>query len=374
MKDHISRQQFLLEFFGSMGRELGDPLQHFTENPMEMFPFMEECAKQKKPSFISVQPRFRHHSPRKTFGIYGIEKLFFDFDYGIKSDKLTERQIINRRKKMEAEIRIFLNNLTKIPQRRIIPLVVKTRKGYHVYIYFDHIYEIDNNEDFWKKVYGVLYERFVKNNNHKFKFADTTSKMDIARLCRIPTSIHEKNGKECIVLDEKMKPTKFRSIAYYRMYGLKREDLQRAVELVRVREEKRKKDEAQSREEKRNEWELKGGFVGKIRPCFQVRMDAGEMEHSQRRALCNEAFFAGYDTPEKMIELFKCFHDWDGDKSNSTCRYQVEYWFSQSVKNDKCKAKPYRCSTIMDKGWCLGNECQNYKRRKEYAKTKRKET
>lgn len=372
MKDHVTRRKFLLEFFGSMGRELGDPLQHFTENPMEMFSFIEECTKQKKPAFISVQPRFRHHSPRKRFGIYGFEKLFFDFDYGKKSDKYTVRQIEIHRKKMEAEVRIFLYNLTKIRQTKIVPLVVKTRKGYHVYIYFDRIYEIDDNENFWKRVYGALYGRFTKNNKHKYKYVDTTSREDIARLCRIPTSIHEKSGKECIVLDAKMKPTKLRSIAYYRMYGLRREDLQRAVELVHAREETRKKDEVQSREEKKENWEMIHGFTGQIRPCFQVRMDAGEMTHEQRRALCVEVFFAGYNTPEKMIELFKCFNDWDGDKSNSVCRYQVEYWFKESIDKDgKCKSKPYRCEdTIVKKGWCLKADCPIWlkRRRKERDK------
>jgi len=370
MRDHVTRKQFLLEFFGVLGRELGDPIQHFTNNPMEIFAFVEACTKNKKPAFISVQPRFRHHNPRKQFGIYGIEKIFYDFDYGRKSDKLTSNQIAKHRIKMEREIKIFLHHLTK---DGIIPLVVKTRKGYHVYVYFDRIYEIDEDENFWRSVYKFLYERFTKSNRCRYKYVDTTSDMDISRLCRIPTSIHQKNGKECIVLDVNLKPTKLRSIEYFKMYGLRRGDLVRAVEWVRVNEEKRKKEVAIRESERKENWQGEHGYTGEIRPCFKKRMDVGEMYHQQRLALLIEAFYFGVKTRQAMVDFFNWLNDWDGNNPSGKCWMQVNWFFDSNVKEDrygepKCRVKPYRCDTIREKGWCLGEECPIYRIQKERGK------
>ena len=367
MKNHITKDQFILEFFGPLGRELGDPKQFYTDSPIDIFPFIEACTRDKKPAFISVQPRFRHHS-KIQFGIYGIEKLFYDFDYGIKSDKFTDKQIEKLREKMKQELKTFLYYITK---EGIIPLVVKTRKGYHIYIYFDKVYQIDSNEDFWKNVYKALHERFTKSNGHKYKFIDTTSEEDISRLCRIPTSIHQISGEECIILDANLKPTKLRSIEYFKMYGLRHVDIMRAVNWVIMNEEQLKKEIAERRIESDDNWKETHGFTGEIRPCFKTRMNVGEMSHPQRRALCIEAFYAGYNTPEKMVEFFRWLNDWDGDKSNSKCIYQVGYWFSETVEGNRCKAKPYKCDTIRAKSWCIKEDCPIYQFQKERGKIDR---
>jgi hypothetical protein len=377
-QDHITKEQFLIEFFGPLGRELGDPNQWFTDNPMDIFEHVEKCKQEKKPAFISVQPRFRHHSPKKKFGIYGIEKLFYDFDYGRKSDKLTERQIERHKLKMEKEIRIFINHLRKL---RIIPLIVKTRKGYHFYVYFDSIYQIDDNESFWKKVYASLYMGLL-SNKHDYKYADSTSKEDIARLCRIPTSIHQKSGEECIVLDMNLKPTKLRSIEFYKVNGLRRDDFIRAVERTRINEKKRKVIVKKLREERKEKRELSHGFTGQIRPCFERFMKAREAQHQVRLAMAIEAFYAGYKTREEMIEWFRWGRDWDGDKPQSKCRDQVNWFFDNQVDERgkgeaKCKVRPYKCDTIREFGWCIGEDCPIYRRQKEsgkISKTTRKKT
>jgi hypothetical protein len=55
-EDHITKEEFLLEFFGAFGRDLGNPQRWFTTNPTDLFPFIEECAENRVPAFISVQP------------------------------------------------------------------------------------------------------------------------------------------------------------------------------------------------------------------------------------------------------------------------------------------------------------------------------
>jgi len=365
MKDHVTRQQFLIEFFGPLGRELGDPDQRFTDNPMDIFEHVERCKWEKKPAFISVQPRFRHHS-KTTFGIYGIEKIFYDFDYGKKSDNLSERQIKHHKKKMELEVKIFLNHLGKLG---IIPLVIKTRKGYHFYVYFDSIYQIDSNEDFWKQVYTILYMRLL-SNRHKYKYTDVTSKEDIARLCRIPTSIHQVTGDECVILDISLKPTKFRSIEFYKVNGLKHDDFVRAVEQASIDRAKHKIEVETLKQERKETWTVLHGFTGEIRPCFKKFMDAGEAQHQVRLAMAIEAFYAGYKTRETMVEWFRWGKDWDGDNPKGRCCTQVDWFFKNQVDEShkgepRCKVKPYKCDTIRGFGWCLGNDCPIYRKQKE---------
>jgi len=353
--DHISEEQFLIEFFGNFGRDLGNPKQFFTDNPQDILEFVKRCAEEKKPAFISVQPRKAHRK------IYGIEKIFYDFDYTNKSLKLTKAQEEKRKQEMQEEVKKFIRML-EFKWKILSPLIVKTRKGYHVYLYFDKVYEIDDDEKFWREVYGELYEQFL--GGYKFKYVDLTSKNDLARLCRIPLSIHQVSGEKCILVDRNLKPTKIRSINFYRTYGLKREHLISAVKRVKVKMEKKKKMLKKIREQQREEWEIKHGYVGEIRPCFLKRMEEGEMCHQQRLALLIEAFYSGKRTEDELVELFRCFNDFN----ERITRTQVQWFLKNLVKNGKCTVKPYRCSTIQEYGWCLGEECPTYRKRKRREK------
>lgn len=347
MKNHISREQFLLEFFVILGgRHFGTPKQFFVDDPNLIFNFIEECKENKQPAFISVQPMRAYHI------LYGLEKIFYDFDYGIKSDQLTPAQIKRHTAKMLQEIKIFLYHVMKTG---IQPLIIKTRKGYHIYIYLDRVYDIGKDEDLNKEIYGELYKKFTKSNKHEYKYIDLTSDSDIFRMSRIPLSIHEKSGKECIVVDHNLKPTKFRSIEFYKMYGLRLDDLllakktaEKNLEIKRKKREKAKKEFQEMRKS--------GEFSGDIRPCFQVRMDKGEMCHAQRLAWLSEIYHAGFNTPEKILELCReTWNDFDVKKSMD----QIEDFF----KHERWRYNPYRCETIQKKKWCLKSECGIYLQR-----------
>ena len=185
MDNHITREQFLLEFFGFFGRDLGNPERWFTDNPTDIFPFIEECTKNKLPAFMSVQPEKNKAQP------LGVEKLFFDFDYCKKSEKLTETEIQDRKVELKDEVKHFLKQLGTL---NIKPLVIKTRRGYHVHVFFDSIYEINYEIAFWKQVYKQLQYGLLQDCN--YRFIDHTVLGDINRMCRIPLSIHEKSGEE----------------------------------------------------------------------------------------------------------------------------------------------------------------------------------
>lgn len=357
--DHIDRQQFLLELFGIFGREFGDPNQFFTEEPNEILLFVEKCMAEKKPAFISVNPRIAHDI------IFGIEKLFFDFDYGKKSDKLTSEQIEMKKQKCREEVIVFLAQLSK---ERIVPMVVKTRKGFHVYIYFDKIYQVkDNDPELYAETYWQLQNRFLTNNRHTYEFMDSSVLGDVKRMCRIPTSIHEISGEECYLVKnikgDKIERDKLRGIDRWRNGGLKEDSWIRAVGSAYAKLKKQKEDMEKYQTEKKDNWELEHGFVGSLRYCFQKAIDSGEANHQLRLALLLEAYWSGHKTPESIIDLYKHFHDYDETKT----REQVKWFFKNKVPDieQSKKWKPYRCSTLEDLNICFQSSCPIYQRRKQ---------
>jgi len=183
--DHILKEQFLLEFFGNFGRDLGSPERYFTNNPTVIFTFIAECTENKLPAFMSVQPEKSRAHP------LGIEKLFFDFDYCKKSEILTDAETQKRRTELIDEVKHFLKQLDL---QNIKPLIIRTRRGFHVHVFFDSIYEITDDLEFWKQVYKQLQYSFLQDQN--YRFIDHSVLGDINRMCRIPLSIHEKSGEE----------------------------------------------------------------------------------------------------------------------------------------------------------------------------------
>jgi hypothetical protein len=335
---HITREQFLLEFFGFFGRDLGNPERCFTDNPNDIFPFIEECTKNKLPAFMSVQPERDKAKP------LGIEKLFFDFDYCKKSEKLTETENQNRRLELTDEVKHFLKQFSTL---NIKPLVIKTRRGYHVHIFFDSIYEINNELEFWKQVYKQLQYSLLQDRN--YQFIDHTVLGDINRMCRIPLSIHEKSDQKCTIVDTQLRPDKIRSIEYFKLYGLKQKDLLSAMDKAREFEKFLK--------EKRTKYVPSFTFESSngIRPCFVKAMNSGEMCHQQRLALLQEAYSLGFHSPESIIDIFRCFNDFD----ESITEYQVNWFLANRV--ERGEVRPYSCKTIRKYGWCLGDECPRLK-------------
>jgi len=355
MKDHVTKKEFLLEFFGNFGREFGDPNRFFVDNPEDIFSFMEECAKQKKPAFITVQPFYAYGQ------VLGFEKLFFDFDYGKKSDKFTPKEIEQHTAILKQEVSMFLSHIVNV--WKIKPLVVKTRKGYHIYIYFDKVYDvgISKNEDFWKEVYRTLIETF-EDSFGELNYSDSTATADVKRFSRIPLSIHQVSGDECIIVDYNLKPTKVRSIEFFKLYGLKEEDLNNAVRITEKNLAEKEKIRKELEKDKKQNWEIKHGFVGKIRPCFEYALSSGEMCHKQRLALLLEAYYSGIQDLEPLINMFKPLNDFDGDKlvGISNCRYQVKWFLKKEVYK---RMKPYTCVLMEKEGWCMKGNCALYRRR-----------
>ena len=284
---------------------------------------------------MSVQPEKNKAQP------LGIEKLFFDFDYCKKSEKLTETETWRRKAEVKDEVKHFLKQFGTL---NIEPLVIRTRRGYHVHVFFESIYEINNELKFWKQVYKQLQYGLLQDRN--YRFIDHSVLGDINRMCRIPMSIHEKSGEECTIIDNQLEQDKIRSVEYFKLYGLKQKDLFAAMDKARELEKTRKQKQIKY-VPKNFTFEGSNG----IRPCFVKAMNSGETCHQQRLALLQEAYSLGFHSPESIIALFRCFNDFD----KSITEYQVNWFLANRVEKDN--VRPYSCRTIQRYGWCIGEEC-----------------
>ncbi len=361
MENHISKEEFWLQFFGDFGRELGDPNAHFTENPLDIFQFIKDCTELKRPAFISVNPRIEHDK------VLGIEKLFFDFDFGKKSENLTQEEIEERKYELIGEVMEFINDLTLM---NLTPMIVKTNKGFHIYVFLANIFCPTDNLNILKEIYRslqlkLIYERRPKI---KYKYFDTSVLGDIKRLCRIPLSIHQKTGEECYLVKKIVKTNngydiikdKIHGITYFKTFRDYQWAFKRAENNILAQQHRALIKKIEQKEL----WEDSHGFVGRIRPCFIKQLESKEMSHKQRLALEIEAFFSGKKTEDEIVDLFRNLNDFN----EYTTREQVKWFFDNTVPKFNCGLRPYTCEKIMSCNWCIKKECERWV--KKYGKQK----
>ena len=372
MDNHVSEEQFLLEFFGNDGRELGAPKQWFTNNPTDILWFIKDCTEKKVPAFISAQPRSAHKI------LLGIEKLFFDFDYAdktfVKKFEIEEPDEVKRnkfyeetKKDLEQEVINFVDFLIhkRSISRKIQPMVVKTRKGYHVYIYFDKVYVFNDPQEYVKEVYRTLmlkHRELYEGMYGTMKYLDERVDEDVMRMARIPLSVHEKSGLRCPILklnnDLKFEEDKIRGLSYYKNYSLKESDLLEAVKDTN----RRLANQNQKREELKVA--MKNHVGAGIRRCYTKSIESGEMGHQQRTALLIEAWWNGnIHTADGLTKLYVNMHDYKYDKT----KYQIDWFFKNESYN---KFQPYSCTKMQELGWCLQNdECPIWRKNHEQKPT-----
>jgi hypothetical protein len=361
---NLTLRSFWERWFGNFGRELGSNIPHpfgtnlkgdeksrrmFTDNIKTYLEFIDWCIVNKAACWITNQPM-------RSYGVpLGLEKLFFDFDYHLgKNENMTP----SRREKVKGMVLSFVDLLDAEP------LIVGTRKGYHVYIFLRRTYEVEErNLEFGKEVFGALclsqlklnkvYSELTEDDRNKWKYLDFSPLGDIVRMARVPLTPHEKSGLICQILDRNLKPTKIRDIDLFKAYGLREDVIREAVEEVKAYHKRKIVDEWKKVEEGAKTYNVGNGFKGQLRPCFTERLKIGEMHHQQRLALLMEAWWSGYKTEEQLMNICRNFKDYKEKTSLEQIR-----WF---LKNKSGKIPPYKCDTIKAHGWCLKRECPIYK-------------
>lgn len=336
---------FGLNGFGSIGRELGTNKEgkeklgfnrKFTDNPQDIVSFIKDCTEHKVPAWITAQPFRKYGIP------FGIEKVFWDFDY---EEKETDKKAVRD------EVKKFVARLNPMT-----PLISETFKGYHIYLFLWNTIGGTSDVEWLKRLYTTL-QKMLTPRDLELKYMDKSVIGDIMRMARIPLSIHEKSGKLCRILNPDMEYCKVRSPDYYRVHGVGERLVREAVKQA-TEEQEREKHRSHQIETIGNN--IPKGKGGNIRPCFLVRLEAGEMKHILRLALLIEAYWCGKRTRRELIDLYRPLHDFD-EQVTST---QVDWFLEKKVPYIEAGLKPYKCSSLMKHGFCLESEaCPIWRKR-----------
>jgi len=214
----LTLEKFWMEWLGRYGRELGSNTPHpfgtnpkglefyhrqFSTDPQEYLKFIEWCRQKNAACWITSQPMREYGVP------FGIEKIFFDFDYHLETN---ENMTSSKREKVKKQVLEFVESID------YKPLIVETRKGYHVYVFLRRTYEFEPcNVEIAKEIFGViglsllgmpkLYVQLEEEDRVKWKYLDFGPLADIMRMARVPLTLHEKSGTICRILDKELKPT-----------------------------------------------------------------------------------------------------------------------------------------------------------------------
>ncbi len=192
---------FWLDWFGSFGREIGCSKPWFTDNPNVFISTVEHTISTRHHCVLSVQPF------RASGVVYGLEKVFFDFVSKTKHCILKETF---------KEVRGFTKWLKE--HFDVEPLIVRTWRGFHVYVFLRNVEELDfGQEKTCKSIYSLLQNEMLKEVPHYTLNRNCLG--DLKQLARVPYSIYE-NGVNCVPIDFDGRPMQIHDLDVYRERGI----------------------------------------------------------------------------------------------------------------------------------------------------------
>jgi hypothetical protein len=303
-------EEFLAEWFGVDGREIGTPQRRFASDPADLLFAVQHCAALKKPVYISVQPYKAPDTP------CALEKLAFDFDCKEHPEAAWK------------DASAFADALKRF--YRVEPLIVFSgSKGFHVYAFLNKIVYFDDAA-LAKAALESLQLRLLKGL--RLPTLDRSVVGDLKRLMRVPFSLHQQTGKLCQPVTLQNEPFVPGSLDVYRTLD---------AELLAPVIKQLKRREKLASIKRPAPKHVKG-----IRPCIQAALQRplnGGSGHLMRLAVVREYLAAG----RSVDEIVSLFHS-QADYSEEKTRYYVQ----QAARNP---SKPFKCETIRRLGFCLPN-------------------
>jgi len=328
--------EFFKDWFGiHAGREVlvdkgGYVDREFIKKPEQLIEYVLLQKKKRLPAYMSAQPFSARDTP------YGIEKLYFDFDCKKDPSKAW--------REASKFARILKENYNVEPFIKF-----SGRKGYHIDAFLTSTVIFPTwRIEFVKQVYATLQRKILRGL--KFETLDSQVIGDIKRLERVPYSFHQETGAICQPVDLNCNPISINDIDldFYRKNGLDT----KILEIV-CREVKEKEKWKETRARIKAKIPVK--FKKSIRPCIKEALKKPLEEkhgHLMRLAIAVEFLNKGYSV-DQVVDLFRPQGDFDEKKT----RYFVEDALKKHYK-------PFRCLKIRNLGFCLGDSCPIYKRRK----------
>jgi hypothetical protein len=297
-----------MDWFGlTRGREVGSPHRRFTDKYFEYLNFINHCNTQKKPCYISVQP---YH---KRDQVYGLEKVFFDFDS--KEDP----------RKAFDEARDFVETL--VTYYRVKPLLLFSgMKGCHVYIFLWNTIILGTLGPIAAKaIYRRLQEKLLLGLT--YETLDRAVLGNIKQLGRLPYSIHSATGQQCIPIDVNGDALLLESVTKYRQHAL---DRQFFIDVCH--------DVATMQRIQRPNTDTHNSFTRAIRPLVQHLIEEGrrgrELSHQEHLAILFELLAA----KKSDDEIQRVFRQLLGpDYQEKQTRYFIHHARARKYKPFKTK-------------------------------------
>lgn len=331
LRDKNYIESFWSAWFGPhRGREVfhaGIKDRVFLENAKSLFDYIQECEVMGFPAWMSAQP-FRGRDQ-----VFGLEKLFFDFDCE-NDPSLAWKEACD-----------FVLKLEKFYDVKSL-LAYSGWKGFHVYVWLWKTVEFQpDQERLAKEVYKKLQSKLLKGL--KYETLDPQVIGDIKRLARIPYTLHEETQQPCMPVTVTQQPLQVlpEVLDGYRLNGLQAEVFERVT-----------KDAYRKRRERHIL--IKDAFlkshINSVRPCIANALSKPNLLHKMRLACAIEYLASGLSINE-VVALFHSQNDFNEAKT----RYQVEH-------AQRSGYKPRKCSTIESYGFCLGAGCVIYRKREAF--------
>ena len=236
------------------------------------------------------------------------EKLFFDFD----SKESPEKAI--------TEARDFADKIERFYGAKAL-LVFSGTKGCHVYVWLHALEFPPKHTLLVKETYRRLQEKLLKGLH--YETVDHAVIGDLARLSRVPYSIHEKSGRLCEPPDPSC------NLEVCRKNGLSSQRLRLTLQEAKMALE--------AQERRRNLATPFKGVKG-ARKQVQVLVEKAQrgekIEHRERLAIACE-LIAANKTDDEIIQVFSNQDDFNESK----IRYFVEHVRSRDYR-------PFKLATL----------------------------
>ena len=296
-------EEFWRSWFGLYSREVGSPYRGFCPSSEEFLSFLKRNNVPNSPSFMSVQGYSDRNQPSV------LERLFFDFD--CKEDP----------EKAIAEAKDFAEKIGRFYGAKAF-LVFSGSKGCHVYVWLHALEFLPKQAVLVKESYRHLQLKLLKGL--RYETVDPQVIGDLARLSRVPYTLHDKSGRMC----EPLAPVQ--DLEVYRKNGLSDQLLRTTLQ------ESRLALEAQEKKTKlTTPFRGAKGTRKQIRLLIEKAQRGEQLEHKERLAIVCELLATGKNDDE-ICQVFALQEDF-GD--GRITRYMVEHARRRGYR-------PFRLATL----------------------------
>jgi len=308
----MSREEFWHDWFGLLGgREIGSPYREYCPNASTFLSFLSACSKNRLPAFMSVQG----YSDRNVPSV--LEKLFFDFDCKENPEKAV------------SEAKDFAEKIQRFYGAKAF-LVFSGAKGCHAYIWVQAVEFLPGQVILVKDALKRLQVKVLKGTN--YSTVDPAVMGDLARLARVPYSLHDRSLRLCEPLDPSP------DLDSYRENCLPRELLKTCLLEAKAAQEKRETGGSMLSSNART---CVRGQVGGVRRQIAALIEKAQrgekLKHRERLAIVCELLASGKSDDEIVALFSKLVH---GDDFNEV---KTRYFVGHARRRGY---RPFRLATL----------------------------